>query len=169
MPQFDFRSMVEDKEAYEILLPDETIVLPKVMPAKVMLQFFNKSREELENMSQQEQARTGFALIEALMGEEKWNKVMDQVGVDYVRPLMEDILNYYGFGPDAQKKEEDEEGKAAEAESPSQSMKSSTTSEPSTPISNGSTPSLVESSTPEPSDGTSSSPESDLFRQSQSS
>jgi|SRR5215204_2927593 len=162
MPQFDFKSMVEDKELYEIILTDETIVLPKTMPAKVMLQFFDKDRKEMENMNEQEQARTGFALIEALMGEEKWEKVMSEVGVDYIRPLMEDILDYYGFGPKAEGEAgEGEEGKAVEA-SQSPSTISSTTSEPSTATSNGSSPSQEESSTQESSPGSSSSPVSDI-------
>lgn len=162
MPHYDFKHLGQEKEDFTVVLPDETVVtLPKVLPTDIMLRFLN-SQEELENVSDGTAYKMGFAVIEGLMGKENWDKldsVMDTVAkLDFMR----DIFAYYGLSGD---KEEEEEGKDEETtqmvdESPIEI--SSRTSEPSTQISNGSTPTPEEPSGMGPSTGTSSSQESPI-------
>jgi hypothetical protein len=182
VPEFDFASMVEETEPYAIVLKrekdeqgnvtfEDKVTLPPVLPANLMLKFYDMDRKRLEeiNKSPRDQMRVGMDVIESLVGKEEWDRVIHTIGISQIDDLMLDIFNYYGLGKKDTDEAEGKEKEEGEVEEQSPSTPSSTTSEASTPISNGSTPTPGEDSTEESSAGTPSSPESRTFPLSHSS
>lgn len=174
MPEFDFASQVEQREPYYIVLKrvrdeqgniieEDKVALPLVLPADLMLQFFNKDRKEVEKMqsSPRDQLQVGLDVIERLIGKEEWERVLHTIGFDNINPLLTDIFKYYGLGPG----DDEDAGKETPEEKvdPSPSTPSLTTLEQSTPISNGSTPTPGVDSTEDASTGDTFSPASPIY------
>ena len=165
MPRLDFQKIAQEREAFEIVLTDgEVIELPKVLNAKKMLGVLNgRSPEQLQNLSQEEGNEFGMKLVEAILGAETWEKILDGIGAENIPTFTTELYKYYNLG--GQQDDEEEEGKAAPAALPDAPLPlttSSTISAPSTPTSNGFIPVAGSDSTTEPSIGESSSSESDI-------
>lgn len=185
MPGFDFAALVEEQEPYTITLTykrdedgklilgedgepiaGEQVVLPPVLPAKIMLRFFNKDRKEIERLadSPSGQLQVGLQVIEELIGKDQWDLVTETIGFGNLNPLLTDIFRYYGMGNQGEGEGDGEgEGKAEEGNE-SQSTISSTTSEPSMQTSNGTIPERGNVSTIAPSGGPHSSQESPTYQ-----
>jgi len=184
VPEFDFAATVEEREEFGITLSRtydddgnvvdvERVVLPKVLPAKLMLQFYDMDRKELKKIQDdpRQTFKMGMNVIEAVVGREQWDRIVATIGMDNIEDLMIKIFDYYGLTGEADSGTEDEEGKeeGKEEEGQSQLTTSSTTSEPSTPTLNGSTEQLGGPSTEVPLTGSDSFPVSPTYPQNPSS
>jgi hypothetical protein len=195
VPGFDFAATLEEKEKEPFLLtlsyqkdargevmrdkdgepiPDDVVTFPPVLPAKVTLSFMHMNRKDLEKVSKdnREMFKLGVQIIENAVGREEWDRVVSIIGLEAVDQLMLEVFRYYGMLPPEADSEEGEdegedEGKVEGGQSPS--MTSSTTSEPSTQTSNGSTPNPGDPSGMSPSDGEPFSQESPTYHPSHSS
>jgi hypothetical protein len=153
VPTFDFKERVQGREPFTINPRDggEEIVLPTVLPAKTLLVYMNMSSKELEGLqdaSIQEKTKLGIDLIEGLMGQKDWDRIVSAFGLENINDLTLEIFEYYGLTSSEAEGEEEEEGKEEKVDQ-SHTSKSLSTSEPSTQTLNGSTPKQDEDSTME--------------------
>lgn len=162
MPHYDYDEVANEREDFTATIGGRQITLPKVLPAKLMLDMYNS---DLANANDDKLSEFGFRLIEEVIGREQYEFVMGHIGIEGLTKFIKDVLDYYGLGK--KKKGEEGEGKEEtpekEPERLSQSSESSSTSGHLTPISNGSTPRPDEDSTTIPSTGGSSSQGSGTF------
>lgn len=161
MPHKDYSKIAQEREEFKITTATgQEVTLPPVLPAKVMMDFMNSQDVDMED--EEQATEVGFKVVENIIGTEQWDTIMAGISLQDIPDLIKDIFAYYGMGTssDAENEDSDEEGKGEEAneEGASPLSESSSSSEPSTPTSNGSTRILEDDSGTEPLIGEFSSP-----------
>lgn len=124
----DYDALASQKEPIRFRIGGEDHELPAEVPAKIIL---DVRRQAKTGVSDDELEDFGFQIVERLIGTERWERIVEHVGVDTLGDLITDIMAAYGFGEN-----EADEGKVHEETEGSPSMTSSNIGEPSTPTSN---------------------------------
>jgi hypothetical protein len=160
MPRVDYDNMqLGEKEPFEARVGGRDIILPPELPAKILLDVANygKGRDELGS---EDELQFGFMLIEGVIGKDNYDHVFKHLGMNGITKFVEDIMDYYGLGPDDDEAADGEDGQGKEGEELA-SGTSSDIGDTSTQTSNGSTPKPGEPSMTLVSTTDRSSPESD--------
>ena len=49
-------------------------------------------------MTDDEKNDFGNEMLEAIVGKENWERILDGIGVDNIRPFTQEVYDYYGLG-----------------------------------------------------------------------
>ena len=141
----DYDALAGAKEPIRFRIAGEDHELPADLPAKLVM---DVRRQTKQSVSDEDAEDFGFQIIERLLTKERFDRIVEAVGIETLGVLMEDIMREYGFGG------EDDPKAEAPATEESPSTTSSNIGEPSTQTSNVFGLRPAESSTPEPSAST---------------
>ena len=132
----DYDALAAEKEPIRFRAAGKDYELPAELPARLMLDAHRMSKKGIKD---DEADEFGMRILSRIFPDDEWDRLVDNMGQDTLGKLTADLMAVY-FGGD------DEDPKVGETgESPSTT--SSSTSEPSTPTSNGSTPEVSTPST----------------------
>ena len=147
----DYDALNAEREDFVRRIGGEDIEFRKVLPAKTVLDIRRKANK---NMSDEDEEEFAFALVEQIVGQEKYDHIANHLSTQQLMELFGEAMVYYGLAEeDVQGKAEVPTEKEAKPEPLSPSSESSGGGEPLTLTSSGSTLTPEEPFTMEPSTG----------------